>query len=640
MHPHILVSAQPDAAAVHVDQLRHASRTAGPRQRLWEQVHAVAQQTRDAEPITPFDALPGRSPADIRKGNRDYLVVDAAGQRVVCAALAALITQDASFAQAALRQMACLFDTSVWAEWQDIFHRERFDLDADLRTGQLARDLGLAWDWMYGFLTDEERQWAVDGIDRCGIQPYLRAVDAGAWWVSRMNNWTTVIVGGLGMCGMALGEAHADSQRLVDMARPLMAQYMEHYGADGEFNENPSYANSSFLPALFFSALRSHDGDVAVPAPIAALHRHAYWTLYATAPPGHLVSFGDGGPGYPALTSFVPAVAAATQDQVLQWFYLQYGEPARFPVWELLWFDSDLAPRAPTPQTLPLGKAYDEHSGLISSRSGWEPDSTASVVFSKAGHGGVNHTHPDAGQVEIQALGIPLIVDLGSVPYPATHKQHYYHFSSDGHNQLTIGGRPQAWMSDGSRRANRRAAEFDNERGGWWQIDLTELHDGVDSVLRTVVHLLPGIVVVIDEARLHTSERSRLRWHPATEPQLGAAGQFHAIREHARVDAWIGGADGTPAELVTGRHRYQAPYDHDRIGNPMPQRREPFVDTVAETNHVRFVSLFCVGEGAAHPWTHDGSAWACDQAQISLTDDRVTVAGEGLSWMVPLLPTG
>lgn len=639
-HPRILLSTDGAAGTTRVDDLRAAVERPGRSRQIWQAVRQTADAARDEPPVTPGDALPGRSDQDIAQGNRDYRVVDAAGQRVVCAALAAVLTGERSYVEAALRQMESLFDDSIWVEWQDIFHRQRFDLDADLRTGQLSRDLALAWDWMRSLLSDEESRRVVDGIDRRGIQPYLRAVDAGAWWVERMNNWTTVIVGGLGMAGMALDGTHPQAQRLVDLSHPAMTAYLEHYGPDGEFNENPSYANSSFLPALYFSMLRSHEGDDGVPPPIAALRRHAYWCLYATAPPGHLVSFGDGGPAYPALTSFVPAVAAATRDPLLQWFYLQYGAPPRFPVWELLWFDDRLQSQAPTTDSLPLGRAYDAHSGLISSRADWDPQSTPSVVFGKAGHGGVNHTHPDGGQIEVHGYGTPLIVDLGSVPYPGSEHERYYHFASDGHNQLSVAGRPQAWPRDGSRRARRTDAAFANDRGGWWRVDLTDLHEGVESVMRTVVHLLPATVVVLDEARLLVEETCRLRWHPATMPQMDAAGGFSLESGPAWLHAWVGAADGTPLDLTTGRHEYRPPYDRDRMGSLLPQRREPYIDAFLRGRSVRFVSLFDiqVRDGGARPaggWRREGDGWVRGQTTVRVDDEGLHVTGSAGSWRVP-----
>lgn len=636
--PHILLTDDAESGMPTRVELARRWARSGPARTLWESILAAAMADLTAPPIDVHTLLPKRSAEDVRRGNREYIVVDAAGQRVVQAALAAALSGERRFAESALRQMDCLFDPSAWPEWQDIFHREKLGYDADLRTGQLARDLGLAYDWMHEHLTPAERDRVVAGIDRCGVQPYLRAVDAGAWWVERMNNWTTVIVGGLGICGMALADDHPQAAQLVAMSRATMAGYMAHYGPDGEFNENPAYANSSWQPALYFSALRYHLREADVLPQIAALRAHCYWCLYATAPPGHLVSFGDGGPGYPALTSFFPAVAAATADPILQWFYLTYGTPARSPVWELLWLDPQLEPQAPTPATLPLGRAYRAHSGLLSSRTSWDPETTPCVVFGKAGHGGVNHTHPDGGQLEVHGHGQRLLVDLGSVPYPAADARCYYHFSSDGHNQLTVGGRAQIWTSDPAHRARLTASEFDNQRGGWWRIDLTDLHEGVRRLTRTVVHLFPGWVAVVDEAQLEGEAAAvRLRWHPATDPVAVEDSAFAVTNGEARLRALVTVPGVEAPSLTLGHHEYRPPFDRDRMNNPMPQRHEPYLDAEVTGTMVRFVSLLAVlgpadGDGT---WETTQSGWRFGDVDVRLDDAGLTLAGPSGAWKVP-----
>ena len=82
----------------------------------------------------------------------------------------------------------------------------------------------------------------------------------------------------------------------------------------------------------------------------------------------------------------------------------------------------------------------------------------------------MNHTHPDAGQIKIHGHARPLSVDLGSVPYPDLDARRYYHFSSEGHNQINVAGRPQRW--DLEHEAHCTHSAFDDELGGWWQIDL------------------------------------------------------------------------------------------------------------------------------------------------------------------------
>ncbi len=645
-HPRILLTADKIAGLRARARLQTLSREGMVSRRLWQGVLAKADAALDTDPITVFTPLPGRTPEDLRQGNPEYIVVDAAGQRVLKCALACAISAERRYADAALVQIECLFERSAWPEWQDLYHRRSLNFDADLRTGQLARDLGLAYDWLCPHLNPEERGRVVKGLDRCAIQPYLRSLAARPPWIERLSNWTTCIVGGLGICAMALGQDHPQSGELIEISLPTMERYLGLYGTQGEFNENPSYANASFLPVLYYSALSDYRGGSGPAPQIAALGPHCYWCIYATAPPGHVVSFGDGGPDYPAITSFFPAVAAATRDPLLQWFYLAYGEPPRFPVWELLWFDPDLEAEAPSADTLPPGRGFPAHSGLVSSRTSWEPHSTPCVVFGKAGHGGMIHSHPDAGQVEIHAHAQPLIVDLGKVSYPpGDDRRPYYHFGSEGHNLITIGGRAPFWEAQPLRRSYLADHVFDARRGGWWRIDLTELHQGVERVQRTVVHLLPGIVAVLDEADLQRAEQVRLRWHTIVAPRLGAGGRFDFEHKGSGLAAIIASAAGADLELSCGRHQYLAPRDRDRLGNPLPQRREPFLDAVVASRSVWFLSLFSAAAAAAtgEAWQRiDGGAgapgWGIDTGSgpvaVELASDYLNVSGPGGEWQV------
>ncbi len=642
-HPRILLTADSSQGLRTVEDLARAIDKPGVGQTLWSQIRATANAALETEPIHVHTPLPGRSAADLKKGNREYIVVNAAGQRVLASALAALLTDDPRHTAAAVEQIDCLLDPAAWPEWQDIFHRQKLGFDADLRTGQLCRDVGLAYDWLYPMLSTNERSRIVEGIDSRGIQPFFSAANAGAWWVERMNNWTTVIFGGLGICGMALDADHPQSGQLINMATGAMQTYLQHYGAEGEFNENPSYANASFLPVLYFHALRYHEEKPGISPEIQALRRHCIWCMYATTPPGHLASFGDGGPKYPAITSFFPAVAAATQDPVLQWFYTTYGtQSSQFPIWELLWYDDALIPEPPTAQSHALGRSFPAHSGLISSRSSWDPDSATSVVFGKAGTAKVNHTHPDAGQIEIHGHGKALIVDLGSVPYPDTEPRRYYHFNSDGHNQLTFGSRHQHF--DLEHEATCVASSFDNTHGGWWQIDLTDLHESVVNVRRTVIHLLPNIVVVLDEAKLETEEQIRLRWHPGAVPEIGEAGDFKLTIDDVSLCGLVLPLEhDQPVDRILGYHQYQPPYDHDRIGNPMPQRREPYMDVTLQGTQARFLSLFAMGERglSTDTWRATGpSTWiygeSADQTVVDVSTRRLTVGGAAGLWEVEI----
>ena len=260
-----------------------------------------------------------------RHANRDYTIVHRAGTRALRAALACLITEDVRYRDDALAQMDALFDTDRWPEWRDIAHT---GMNIDLRAGQLSRSLALAYDWIHPFLDAEQRQWIVDGIDRCGIQPFFKDVADGVWWANGTNNWMTCVVGGHGIAGIALAEDHPRSEELVDYAHPRLNAYFDNYGPEGEFNESVSYANAHALPLLYFSAHRYAAGGGENHLASFPIPDTCRWMMHFTVPPGHVVPFGDSHIGRaPSAPMFATVISLAEERMPISgratgWFFV------------------------------------------------------------------------------------------------------------------------------------------------------------------------------------------------------------------------------------------------------------------------------------------------------------------------------
>ena len=80
---------------------------------------------------------------------------------------------------------------------------------------------------------------------------------------------------------------------------------------------------------------------------------------------------------------------------------------------ELLYYDASLASRPPDGK-MPLGRAFHHQAKLVSSRSSWDPLSTTSVVYGKAGRESY-HGHADWG------------VSRGSIRFCASAQQRGHH---------------------------------------------------------------------------------------------------------------------------------------------------------------------------------------------------------------------
>jgi len=114
-------------------------------------------------------------------------------------------------------------------------------------------------------------------------------------------------------------------------------------------------------------------------------------------------------------------------------------------------------------------------------------------------------------------------------------------------------------------------AEFDELLGGFWQLDLTAAYDGVKSVKRTVVHLLPGLAVVLDEGELEQSEEISLRWHTVAAAELNEQGAFEVKKDDVSLVGQVSVLEGTLHDFRLRRHGYAPPFDKDRSGELLEQ---------------------------------------------------------------------
>jgi len=627
MRPHLLITREKRQALRSVTDVRRAI-TQGHSKDLWDTLRRRSDACKGQAPLLPTDMFPGRDPLMAKHSNPDYVIVQAAADRVTDSALAALLTGDEGYRDTALTQMEALFDEALWPEWRDLAHQF---VAADLRTGQLSQALGMAYDWLHPLLSDSQRQWIVEGIDRCGIRRYLKAYEDNASYFSRQSNWQTCVVGGLGIAGMALSGDHPDAQHLIDLAHGRMVAYRSVYGPDGEFNENPGYAAATRLPVIYFSVYRYHTfGDENVlaqwPFPETCL-----WYLYLTSPPGRIAEFGDNHRDAPPRTGHYAAVAAAAGNGLLQWYYrtIPHRDDGSLLPFELLWYDDTLVPTEPEGQ-LPKGRAFSAHHGCISSRTDWNPERTPTLVFAKAGHGSEIHGHHDAGQVCIDGHGERLIVDLCSPPmYPADFfdesRYRYYNAGVIGHNVLMFDRQETAVGTH--RRALIKHARFDESKGGCWTIDLTGCYDGVTSVHRSVIHLIPDIIAVLDEVELPDERDISLRWHTAERATPDSDGSFVVTSMGVSLSARIVGLEDASLACSRSEHAYHEPFNKGRLGDVFKDRHESYVEAKLRSDQCRILTLFAVlPPGDSVPvWQEPDGAWRIETATMNAV---VSVSGD------------
>lgn len=643
MRPRLFVTRNPVEGLRSLTDVRDSIKEGYPA-KLYKALLAKVEGEVEQEVWTPTSALDSRFQENVKHANREYELVTSTSNRIIDGSLVALITGERRYADSVLAQIHALFDPKLWPDWRDLAH---LHLEADLRHGQLAYGLALAYDWLYGMLSDAERKDLLAGIDRRAIADYRRAVEAGSWWMRNKNNWMTQIVGGYGILGMALQGDHPDAEWLVEFAKPRMRDYMTIYGKDGEFNESVQYASSTSHVVYYLAAQRYASEGRENPFVDSPLIPFTRWYMYMTLPPDRVVGFGDPRSTLPPAVSYMSGIAAATRDRVLQWYYHQYVDEMldthRQRSLDLLMYDPTVPVAPPTEAAFPLGRAFAGGAQLMSSRSSWDPKHPVSVVYGKAG-GEQNHGHADWGNVCLDGFGERLLVDLGSPPsYPAKHRERYYNYQQSGHNVVVIGRNDLGGIQHrNSVQGTRVTDSFDNRRGGLWHVDLSSIYE-VPHVSRRLIHLLPRVVVVLDRVTLAAPDHISVRWHSMNRPKMDEQDRFQIESNGVHLASLSKRVDGDCMTQV-GNHEYKHPYDVGRLGEVFEQRNEPYIEFHADDDQFEIISLFCVfgvdelsGEWLA---TDDGWSIATPEGsvRVTLNSERLAVRGQasGLQWQMDL----
>ncbi|NND07105.1 MAG: hypothetical protein HKN87_12065 [Saprospiraceae bacterium] len=644
-HPHLLISAESSTGFRSLHDIRQDIQD-GLARDIWQRMKDMCDRELDMTPLTPRSSLPGRSETFARQNNPDYTICFAAGQRVLRNTLAFLITENKAYMKSALDQIWAIIDESVWPDWIDQAHIH-LGHPADLRTGMLSQDLGLAFDWLYHALDQSQRQNLVDGIDRRGIQPFLTSVNQGAWWTEELNNWYTVIIGGLGIAGMGLGAAHPKSEFLVQYSHQKMLKYLSIYGPEGEFNESMAYSNATRIPVNYFYAYHYHIKAATSPLAERPFPQTASWTMYSTLAPNRYPAFGDGHVDAGPEVEFMTAIATATRNTGLQ-SYCQQRLKASTNPHLLLSFDPTLA-RTPPSENMDLAKSFFANGAQAYSRSDWDPVRPKLIVYGKSARDH-NHEHNDVGQICMDSLGERMIIDLGSPSgYPADffgeNRWAYYNASIRGHNVLMFADQEQrthterkdaAGKMDFASISGKVLKSFaDDKIGSLWQWDLTNAYAGVKAVRRTMLHLLPGIVAILDEAELEREESVSLRWHLISPSSVDPYGRFLIKGKEARITAVVKVLRGDLVQQRLKRHQYAAPYDRDRIGDMLVQRREAYVDTELMASKCSILSLFAILPDPAESdalWQASDGLWEIKtsegQFSVTLNDRTLMISGD------------
>jgi hypothetical protein len=368
-------------------------------------------------------------------------------------------------------------------------------LRADPLCGNVARVVATAYDWLYGELTEGERGAVREALTRQGIDPVAEVLAAGlSYPATRANhNWCGVVHGGAGVAALALLGEEPRAPRWIALMLERVAAMLDAGGRDGGWTEGPTYWEYGFSFAFqFMDGLKRATGGAIDLFKRPYCQQTGAFGLYTRVSDFDAVTFGDGRRSQYD-SSVLVKLAAEFDSPPLQWAALNRRSAAVHP-FGFIWCDPDVP--AELPRDWPLAKHFRGIDWAFM-RTGWGPDARVLALRSGRRDG---HSHLDANSFILEALGQPMMVDVG----PGSYRAEYFSAKTrwndpatrtQSHNTILINADNQIPGEDGGHIATFSTSEhFD-----YVLADATSTYEGANKVLRHLLFVRPAYFVIYDE---------------------------------------------------------------------------------------------------------------------------------------------
>ena len=168
-----------------------------------------------------------------------------------------------------------------------------------LDVAEMTNALAIGYDWLYDYLTPEERKTIREAIIRNGLKPGLDGYTAEkpAWWTRATHNWAQVCAGGLTVGALALADEEPQlAADLIDRCRITIKPSMHAFAPDGGFAEGPGYwAYATAYNVYYLAALQTALGTDFDLKQMPGFSVTGDFRMHVTGPIGRTFNYADAG---------------------------------------------------------------------------------------------------------------------------------------------------------------------------------------------------------------------------------------------------------------------------------------------------------------------------------------------------------
>jgi len=431
--------------------------------------------------------------------------------RVYALATVYRLEGDERFARRAVEEMLA---AAAFKDW----HPSHF-----LDTAEMTHALAVGYDWLYDFLSAQEREAIRRAIVEKGLEEAEPFYRNGRWWARTHHNWNQVCNGGITLGALAVADEEPELAAYIVREACLSVQIaMRQFAPDGACVEGPGYWNyATRYNVLMLAGLDTALGTDFGLSGFEGFSVTGDFPIYCLGPTRRTFNFADAGDRQREAPQLF-WLARKFDRPLYAWYEREYiGGDSPLHLW---WFD----PRGEEPDDLPLDRHF-RRADVVMLRSAWH-DPRAVFVGFKGGSNAVNHSHLELGTFVLDADGMRWALDLGPDDYnlPAyfgSKRWTYYRLATEGQNTLVIDGKnqdPRAGAPIGAFRSTPQDARA--------VADLTAAYTGQAESVRRGIALLDRKTVLIQD-ELSGTDGSEITWQMHTGAEIDTAGNEAVLRQ-------------------------------------------------------------------------------------------------------------
>jgi len=422
------------------------------------------------------------------------------------------LTKDEQYAYRAWLELKAAAEFPDW-------HPQHF-----LDVGQMALAFAVGYDWLYDYLSENQKKVLVKAFEEKGLDEFAHAINRNVGWPTYSSNWNIWIRNGILSCILAMAEdLNNKDTAIYALEHGIMGleNFLEEFAPEGAWFEGTAYWEVSirFLAQLI-DALEFSTGYYWGFDNLPGIKETAYYSTRLT---------GAGG-----VFNFSDTTVKRDNAPAEFWFANRYGDEGltnlrlqniktynlSANLLDILWYVPTTDPSIPNLEK----DCYFESIDVATFRNGWSANSLFAAI--KGADTGASHYHYDGGNFIFDMGGKRFAYELGRDSYDTTpdtvSRNLSYKIRAEGHNVLVLN--PSEHPGQRSGEVAHLTDFGDREDYRYVIVDTTDLYrdkglndgfTGLDMKRGLKVFKNSDTIVVQDQVKL--TQESQLYWFMHTQ---------------------------------------------------------------------------------------------------------------------------